>query len=423
MDLLLKFAARAYRRPLAPVERDEILAYYRELRDQRNLAHEEAMRASVVSLLVSPDFLYRVDLVDGGAASKSQSLPLSSYALASRLSFFLWSSMPDDELLANAAAGELRKPAVLRAQVRRMLKDGRARALATEFGGNWLDFRRFENHNAVDRERFPSFTNDLREAMFEEPVRFLSSVIQNDRPLLDLLYGNYTFVNRVLAQHYGMPMAPDDWIRVDDARSYGRGGLLPMAVFLTRNAPGMRTSPVKRGYWVASRVLGEVIPPPPAVVPELPNDESKMDLPLREVLAKHRENPVCAGCHARFDSFGLSFEGYGPVGEKRNKDLAGRPIDAQAVFPGGGGQGTALAGLQTYIGAHRERDFLNNVSRKLLVYALNRSPLLSDEPLLELMRTKLAAGGNRISALVETIVASPQFLNRRTPDSLMTERR
>ena len=144
-----------------------------------------------------------------------------------------------------------------------MLKDDRARRLATEFGGNWLDFRRFDEHNAVDRERFPAFTNELREAMFEEPIRFIDDVIRNDRSVLDLLYGDYTFVNPILAKHYGMPEvngAADRWVRVDNARHYQRGGLLPMAVFLTQNAPGLRTSPVKRGYWVARRVLGEVIP-------------------------------------------------------------------------------------------------------------------------------------------------------------------
>ena len=174
--------------------------------------------------------------------------------------------------------------------------------------------------------------------MFEEPIRFVEDVIRNDRSVLDLLYGNYTFVNPVLAKHYGMPEVAggaDHWVRVDDAGNYGRGGLLPMAVFLTQNAPGLRTSPVKRGYWVVRRVLGEIIPPPPPVVPELPQDEAKTDLPLRDMLAQHRANPVCAACHARFDSFGLAFEGYGPVGEARTKDLAGRPVDTQAVFPGG----------------------------------------------------------------------------------------
>src|SRR4030095_2889205 len=432
LDALVKCAARAYRRPLAQEERDDVLSYYRELREKRRLSHEEAMRGSIASILVSPDFLYRVDLVDAGPRASAKPAdpsgtagartkeaarrrPLSGYALASRLSYFLWSSMPDEELLSHAKAGDLSKPAVLTEQLRRMLKDGRARGLATEFGGNWLDFRRFETHNAVDRGRFPVFTNELREAMFEEPVRFITDLIQNDRSVLDLLYGDYTFVNRVLAEHYGIPATPgasEGWFRVNDARSYGRGGVLPMAVFLTQNAPGLRTSPVKRGYWVAKRVLGEVIPPPPPVVPELPRDESKSDLPVRDLLAKHRENAACASCHARFDSFGLAFEGYGPVGERRTKDLAGRAVDVRASFPGGD-QGAGLEGLQTYIRAHREKDFLNNLGEKMLVYALGRSLLLSDEPTIEATRRKLTANGYRLSSLVESIATSPQFLTKR----------
>ena len=207
----------------------------------------------------------------------------------------------------------------------------------------------------------------------------------------------------------------DTWVRVDDAASYGRGGLLPMAVFLTNSSPGLRTSPVKRGYWVVRRVLGETIPPPPAVVPELPSDESKTDLPLREVLAKHRSNPVCAGCHARFDVFGLAFEGYGPVGEARTKDLAGRPVDTSATFPGGV-QGAGLEGVQTFIRQHREKDFVDGLARKLLAYALNRSLQLSDEELVGRMEARLAAREGRFNALIETIVTSPQFLNKRTPD-------
>ncbi|MGH9852812.1 MAG: DUF1592 domain-containing protein, partial [Blastocatellia bacterium] len=372
--------------------------------------------APLIAVLSSPHFLYLVEDSPAG----SNSTRLDDFQIASRLSYFLWSSMPDEELLSHAKTGDLSKPAVLAAQVRRMLKDSRTRGMATEFAGNWLDFRRFESHNAVDRDRFPSFTNELREAMFEEPIRFITDLLQNDRSALDLLYGDYTFVNRILAQHYGMPAAPggqpgglDDWFRVNNARAYGRGGLLPMAVFLTQNAPGLRTSPVKRGYWVARRALGEVIPPPPPVVPELPHDESKSDLPVRELLAKHRENKMCASCHARFDSFGLAFEGYGPVGEMRTRDLAGRPVDVQATFPGGI-QGAGLDGLLTYIRANREKDFLNNLSEKMLAYALGRSLMISDEPLLEAMQVKLAASGYKMSAIIETIVTSPQFLNRRS---------
>jgi hypothetical protein len=421
LEALVKFAARAYRRSLAPAERKDILSYYRELREKSALNHEEAMRDSIASVLVSPYFCYRVDLVSGGGKRggarpvSGGRTPLSNHALASRLSYFLWSSMPDEELAARAAAGDLRKPEVLTAQARRMLKDEKARRLATEFGGNWLDFRRFEDHNAVDRERFPAFDNQLRQAMFEEPVRFIADVIRNDRSLLDLLYARHTFVNPALAKHYGIKTAavsPEEWVRVGHASEYGRGGLLPMAVFLTQNAPGLRTSPVKRGYWVARKVLGEAIPPPPASVPELPEDEATLDLPLPQLLAKHRTNAACASCHARFDSFGLAFEGYGPIGERRTRDLGGRPVTTQAEFPGGS-RGEGLAGLQAYVRTHRQDDFLDNLCRKLLVYALGRSLTLSDELLIDRMRAKLAERNYRMTALVETIVTSPQFLMKR----------
>jgi len=201
-----------------------------------------------------------------------------------------------------------------------------------------------------------------------------------------------------------------------------------MSFFLTENSPGLRTSPVKRGYWVVRRVLGETIPPPPPVVPELPHDEAKMDLPLREMLAQHRANPACASCHARFDSLGLAFEGYGPIGERRSNDLAGRPVDTQAVFPGGrafpGGEafpngikGVGFEGVLTYIREHRQKDFVDNLSRKLLAFALGRSLMLSDEPEIEKMRTQLIANNYRFTPLVEIIVTSPQFLNRRRADA------
>ena len=415
LEALLQFAARAYRRPLSKAEHDDILAYYHTLREKNALTHEEAIRDSIVSILMSPDFCYRIDLDARVTSATPGARPLSAYALASRLSYFLWSSMPDQELLAHAAAGDLQRPDVLVAQTRRMLKDPRARGLATEFAGNWLDFRRFEQHNAVDRERFPSFNGELREAMFQEPVRYIEDMIRNDRPVLDLLYGNYTFVNPALAKHYGMPEVKggeETWVRVDDAGRYQRGGLLPMSVFLTQNSPGLRTSPVKRGYWVVHRVLGQTIPPPPPVVPELPQDEAKSDLPVRDMLAQHRANPACASCHARFDVFGLAFEGYGPVGEARTKDLAARPIDAKASFPGGS-EGVGLEGVLSYIRTNRQSDFLEGFDRKLLVYALNRSLQLSDEPLVELMQSKLSAKAYRFSTLVETIVTSPQFLNKK----------
>ncbi len=417
LDALLAFAARAWRRPLDDAERETLLTFYRSIRERSGLTHEEAMRDAIVRVLMSPRFCYRVDLAarpapEGPAAVRA----LSGYELASRLSYFLWASMPDGELLAAAASGRLEKPGELAAQARRMLRDPRVRGLALEFGGNWLDFRRFDEHNAVDRERFPAFTNELREAMFTEPVRVLEDAIRNDRSLLDLLYGASTIVNPVLARHYGIPGiegASDNWIRVENARPYGRGGLLPMAAFLTQNAPGLRTSPVKRGYWVVRRVLGETIPPPPPTVPELPKDEAEMNVPLREALARHRENAACASCHARFDSFGLAFENYGPVGERRTKDLAGRPVETQAEFPGGS-KGDGYESVLAYIRAHRQKDFVDNLSRKLLAYSLGRSLRLSDEPAVERMIASAAAAGYRFAPLVEAIVTSRQFMYKRS---------
>ncbi|MDX1931210.1 MAG: DUF1592 domain-containing protein [Capsulimonadales bacterium] len=434
---LLDFARRAYRRPLTAAERNELHGFYRTLREKQKLTHEDAVRDTLASILVSPHFLFRMDLEepeprarsplvrtalrptgppDAGSTGVIAVRPLSDYALASRLSYFLWSSIPDEELLAHAAAGDLHRPNVLTAQARRMLRDPRARALALEFGGNWLDFRRFEEHNAVDRQRFPAFTNELREAMFEEPVRFLTDMFRANRPVPELLYGKHTFVNADLARHYGMAdlkFVGKEWIRVADAERYGRGGLLPMAVFLTKNSPGLRTSPVKRGYWVVRRVLGESIPPPPPVVPELPKDESQLgERTLRQALERHRANPACSGCHARFDSYGLVFEGYGPIGETRAQDLGGKPVDVRAPFPGSPDR-AGVTGLREYIRTRRQQDFLDNLCRKLLSYGLGRSLQPSDDPTLERMHRQLQANGYRFGTLIDSIITSRPFLHRR----------
>lgn len=444
LNTLLDFARRAYRRPLSEADRAGILAFYKTQREKMGIGHEDALRDTLVSILMSPNFLYRVDLdADAGSARPAGNVrlaanaksapkpaaatgvdtvikPLSDYALASRLSYFLWSSAPDEELLSLAAKGVLHKPEVLSAQAKRMLKDPRVRALAVEFGGNWLDFRRFEEHNAVDRERFPAFTDELRQAMFEEPIRFLLNTFQNDSSLLDLLYGKYTFVNASLAKHYKMDVqVPEgEWVRVSDADRYGRGGILPMAVFLTQNSPGLRTSPVKRGYWLVRKVLGEHIPPPPATVPELPKDEGQLgDRTLRQVLEAHRQNPACAGCHARFDAFGLVFEGYGPIGDQRTKDLGGKLVDTRAPFPGGS-ERTGLSGLRDFLKEERETEFVDTVCRKLLSYSLSRGLQASDDPLLLQMRQKLLANGYRFSSLVDTIVTSKPFRYRRASASV-----
>ena len=413
VEALLAFSERAYRRALLPAERDELVSYYRSLREEHELSHTEAIQDTIVSVLMSPMFCYRLDVAGAGNGQRA----LTDFELMSRLSYFFWSSTPDEELMNVAAAGELHQPEVLIAQTRRMLQDDRVRGFATEFGGNWLDFRRFEEHNAVDRKRFPQFTDELRQAMFEEPVRFFIDVVQQDRSVFEFLNADHTFVNALLAKHYGMPadssFNDDGWVRVDNASQFNRGGVLPMSVFLTKNAPGLRTSPVKRGYWVVRRLLGERIPPPPPDVPDLPADETKLgDLTLGETLALHRDHASCAGCHDRFDSFGLAFEGYGPVGERRDQDLGGRPVNITTIFPDGQ-ESSGLDGLRNYLSKHRRDEYLDNLCRKLLSYSLGRSLILSDELLIRDMRENLETGDYRFRTLIETIVTSPQFLNKR----------
>lgn len=425
LQATLNFASRAFRRPLSATERDELLQFYQTLRDVDRLSHEEAIQDTIVSILMSPHFCYRLGLSGSGEGTRR----LTGFELASRLSYFLWASMPDNQLLQKAAADLVPDTTadstdVLVQETRRMLQDSRVRGLATEFAGNWLDFRRFQEHKAVDRERFPEFTDDLRSAMFEEPIRFFVDLVRRDGSVLELLDADHTFVNDVLAKHYGLsdefrnragPSQVDSgqWKRIDSVNRFGRGGLIPMSVFLTANSPGLRTSPVKRGYWVVRRLLGERIPPPPPNVPDLPDDESRLgELTLRETLARHRDHKSCAGCHNRFDSIGLVFEGFGPIGERRERDLGDRPISTSAVFPGGQ-EGHGVNDLRKYLLEHRREEFLDNFCRQLLSYALSRSLVLSDDLLIREMRHRLAADGYRFGSLIETIVTSSQFLNRR----------
>lgn len=415
LDAIIRFAERAWRRPLSKKNRNDLLVFYASLVESDELTHEDAIRDMAVTILMSPRFCYRIDPPPPGKKARR----LSDVSLANRLSYFLWSSMPDEQLLAHAIAGNLQNREVLIAETRRMLADPRVRRMAIEFGANWLDFRQFQHHNAVNRSRFERFNDELRRSMFEEPIRFFVDLVHRDGSISEFLMADHTFVNSILANHYGMmttDLSPNQWVRIDGAQRYGRGGLLPMSVFLTKNAPGLRTSPVKRGYWVVRRILGEQIPAPPADVPELPEDEAKLGgLSLRQLLATHRDVKSCAACHNRFDSIGLVFEGYGPIGERRDVDLGGRPIDDRAEFPNGS-HGSGLDGLRAYLQAERQDEFVDNLCRKLLAYGLGRSLLLSDELTIEAMRANLKNNDNRFGQMVETIVTSPQFLKRRGRD-------
>lgn len=414
MRQLLEFAKRAYRRPLTPEEVRRIEAFYESTCQQAEYGIEQAVRGVVTSVLVSPHFCCRIAVPPEGDTVQ----PLSDVALASRLSYFLWSSMPDAELITLAQAGKLTDEATLRQQTRRMLADPKVSGVALEFFGQWLRFREFAGEESVDRQVFPAFNDTLKQAMFEEPVRLMAYLMQNNRPVTDVLYGDTTFVNKSLANHYGWPYQAEqgEWQRVDGIQQHGRGGVLGMAVFLTINSQPQRTSPVKRGFWVVHKILGEHIPPPPANVAVLPAKETETDgKTIRQLLAQHTDVEACARCHRRFDPIGLSMEGFDPIGKTRTKDLAGRAVDNVVELPSGELSRGVPQFLQ-YLQAHRNDDFIKTLCHKFLGYALGRSLELSDQALLEQMQQALRQDGYRFHTLFETVVCSPQFRQQRCRD-------
>jgi hypothetical protein len=406
------FARRAYRRPLSEKEQMDLRAFYRDLAAKSGT--EEAARMSIVRVLMSPYFTVRFDPAPEGDTVR----PLNDLALASRLSFFLWSSGPDAELLEMAEAGKLRNEQTLREQVRRMLRDPRVTDFAREFFGQWLGYRDFERQESIDRKVFPDFDDALKEAMFEEPTRLAARLIQENLPVTKLLDGNETFVNERLARHYGIPFdgVKGDWKQVSLREESGRGGLMGMAVFLTKNSQPQRTSPVKRGFWVVHKVLGEHIPAPPADVVALPAKETDTNgKTIRQLLAAHVEDVKCARCHVRFDSVGLAMEGFDAIGRRRTKDLAGRAVDNVVELPNGE-KAQGVPEFARYLARERREEFANTLCRKLLGYALGRSLQLSDQPLLEEMRIALDKHEDRFVPLLETVVLSPQFRNQRCRD-------
>ena len=415
-----RLAERAFCRPLRADESKSLRTLYQQLREQGEDV-EGSLRGMLSAVLMSPDFFYRSpEAPEGGGVQ-----PLAQTALAQRLSYFLWSSPPDEELLAAARSGKLQDEAELQAQTRRMLKDPRIEYFAREFFGQWLRYRDYLSKDPIPPGAFAGYDAPLRQAMFEEPTRLITHLLQQDQPVGELLHGDSTFVNAALAKFYGGDIerqfnsndgkgSPSDWRRVEGLSGMGRGGLLGMPVILAKNSAGSRTSPVKRGFWVVHHLLGQHFPPPPADVPELPKTEKEASKTIRELLADHTANSQCAICHVHFDGLGLTMEGFDAVGRSRNKDLAGRAIQATGPMPGGG-QAEGIAGLIDYIEHRRQSDFQHNFSRKLLGYALGRSVTLSDQPLLADMEKKLQSGQG-FSVLFETVVLSPQFRQQRGRD-------
>ncbi len=411
LDHLTRFAARAYRRPLTPAETTELRGLYARLRAEE-LPHDEAFRLTLARIFTAPAFLYRLETAPAGPGPA----PVSDWELATRLSYFLWSSPPDERLRAVAASGTLRKPEVLTAQTRRMLKDPRARRLATEFACQWLQIYEFDALDEKSERHFPEFAV-LRQDMYEEAIRFFTDLFQRDGSVLSLFDADHTFVNGRLARFYGLPglsgLKADTWQRVEGMRSRGRGGVLGLAATLAKQSGASRTSPILRGNWVSEVLLGERLPRPPKNVPPLPEDETATEgLTMRQLVVRHTSDPKCSGCHVRIDPFGFSLEGFDAIGRSRKTDLGNRPVDTRAETPDGQ-QIDGLDGLRTYLVQKRRDTVLRQFCRKLLGYSLGRAVQLSDQPLLEAMERKLAKQGYRFSVAVDLIVQSRQFQYKR----------
>ena len=404
LEALLDFASRAYRRPLRDKEKTDLLTLYKTIR-AKGAGHEEAFRGVLARVLVSPAFLFRIEQAPVG----KEPATVNDWELATRLSYFLWSSTPDDELRNLAAAGRLHEPKVLTTQVRRMLKDDRLRALAIEFGTQWIHVRGFDELKEKNEKLFPTFDATLRKAIYEESILLFQDFFQSDRAVTHLLDADYTFLNETLAKHYGIPgVNGSQWRRVEGVRKYGRGGVLGLASVQSKQAGASRSSPVLRGNWVMETLLGEKLPRPPADVPRLPEDEGNGGLTMRQQVEKHAKNPACAVCHVRIDPFGFALEKYDPIGRLREKDLAGLAVDTKAKLKDGT-EFEGIDGLRTYLLTKKKDAIVRLFCRRLLGYALGRSVALSDETLLDEMVAELNKNEGRISTALQAIVRSPQF--------------
>ncbi len=398
LEALLAFAARAWRRPLAAKEREAILASYRADRED-GVKHDPAFRAALARVLSSPWFLYRVEQPAPGPRWQ----PVSGDELATRLSFLLWDSIPDDELRAKAA--NLHEPAVMEEQLRRMLKDGRMRGMAEEFGARWLGVRDFVANHGRSLKHFPEFTPVLRDALAEEPVRFFEDLLTNNRPVAEVIAADAVVINDVLAKHYGIPgVTGPQWQRVEKVSAYGRGGFLGFGAVLAKQSAASRTSPVKRGAWVV-QLLGERLPKVPPDVPPLP-ETPPAGLSVREITERHRADSKCAGCHVRIDPYGMAMERFDAIGRLRPASEL-KPGDTKGTLRDGT-EIDDIAGLRDYFAGPRREDLLRTLARKLTGYALGRAVLSSDRKLVDEVTKTMASGGRWSDALL-VIVRSEQF--------------
>ncbi len=410
--ILGTLARRAFRRPVVESDYALALKMYRETRKTESF--DEAIELGVRAVLVSPEFLFRVERDPAGVAAKT-AYRVSDLELATRLSFFLWSSIPDDELLGLAERRALSDPKRLEAQVRRMLKDGRSKALVENFADQWLYLRNLDSATP-DMRIFPDFDDNLRRAFREETHLFVESVMREDRSIFDLLSANYTYVNERLAYHYGIPHVYGSLFRrVELPPGSARGGLLRQGSILTVTSYPHRTSPVIRGKWVLDNILGVPPPPPPPNVPALKeNTEVAQPRSVRERLAEHRKNPACAGCHQLMDPVGFALENYDGVGRWRATEVPDRKlaVDAGGGLPDGA-KFDGVAGLEKALLARPEM-FATTITEKLLTYALGRIPGTSDAPAVRQVVRRSKGENFKFSSFIVGVVQSPPFQMRRT---------
>ena len=413
--ILTNLAHRAFRRPITLADINPLMAFYQEGR--KGGTFESGIQSALEALLISPDFLFRIER-DPRAASQTgvgRAYRINDVEMASRLSFFLWSSIPDEELLTLAEQGKLKDNAVLQQQVQRMLDDPKSQAFVSNFGGQWLHLRNLDTVTP-DPELFPTFDEGLRRSFRRETELFFESVLRENRSVFDLLDANYTYMNQRLAEHYGVPGIYGSQFRRVNFNDPNRGGLLGQGSILTVTSYPNRTSVVQRGKWILENLLGAPPPPPPPDVPDLkPHGKDGRLLSMREQMDLHRANAICASCHARMDPIGFALENYDAIGRWRTKD-AGLPIDASGKLP----DGTKFKGpgelRKILLTGHRD-EFVATVTEKLLTYALGRGVEYYDLPTVRSIMRETAKDNYRLPALISTIVKSTPFQMRRSPTS------
>ena len=403
---LAKFAGRAFRRPATTDELDRLLKVY--VAGRTGSSFDAGIKLAVEAILASPNFLFRVEL--DPKASGAAVRPLNDFELASRLSYFIWSSMPDDELTGLARTGQLHDPAVLNAQIMRMIQDPKAEALASNFAGQWLQLRKLAIVEP-DPKRFPGIDGAMKHDMATETEMFFEAVLRENRPIADFIDGKYTFLNGRLAAHYGIPgVTGDAFQRV---RLTGqRGGVLTQASVLLVTSNPTRTSPTKRGKWVLEQILGTPPPPPPPGVGVINDEQHRIDAKtLRQLMEEHRKNPMCAACHAKMDPIGFGLENFDAVGKWRDKDGA-YPLDTTGILPGGIKFSGPTELKQILL--KNKPEFARALAEKLLTYALGRGVEPSDKCALDGIVKQAAAQNYRFASLIADVVDSDPFRKRST---------